>query len=169
MDKKAIKLRIVKTESVDIAELEPFQGSLKTLSEVNFNKLRNLIIEEGFSFAVHVWENAGVKYIIDGHQRVSVLVQMRGEGFEVPPITCNFISAKKYSEAKKLVLMAVSQYGKMNLSGFEEFVDSEDFVFDDFDFPDFKTPDYKEDTDDGKEISEPLSTSTECPKCGYEY
>jgi hypothetical protein len=136
MSQDEVKNRILKTELVDIERLTPFQGKLKSLSDVNFNKLRKSIIEEGFSFTVHVWENADVVYIIDGHQRVSVLHQMRKQGITVPPISCSFVSAKTYRDAKKLVLLAVSQYGKIQKDGFLEFVDGEDFDFADYDFPD---------------------------------
>lgn len=133
---ETIKNRIIKTELVDIDRLTPFQGTLKTLDDARFNKLRKSILEEGFSFTVHVWENADVIYIIDGHQRVSVLTQMRKQGYEVPPINCAFVSAKTYRDAKKLVLLAVSQYGKIQKEGFIDFVQGEDFDFGDFDFPD---------------------------------
>lgn len=133
---EAIKNRIIKTELVDIDKLTPFQGKLKTLDDKNFNKLRKSIIEEGFSFTVHVWENGGVTYIIDGHQRVSVLTQMRKQGIEIPPISCSFVSAGTYRDAKKLVLLAISQYGKIQKDGFLDFVDGEDFDFGDYDFPD---------------------------------
>lgn len=131
-----VRNRIIKNELVDIERLTPFQGTLKVLDDARFNKLRKSLIEEGFSFTVHVWENADMIYIIDGHQRVSVLTQMRKQGYEVPPINCAFISAKTYRDAKKLVLLAVSQYGKIEKKGFAEFVQGEDFDFDDFDFPD---------------------------------
>jgi hypothetical protein len=137
MSDSAIKNRILKTELLDIDRLTPFQGKLKTLDDKNFNKLRKSIIEEGFSFTVHVWENADVIYIIDGHQRVSVLHQMRKQGIMIPPISCSFVSAKTYRDAKKLVLLAVSQYGKIQRDGFLEFVDGEEFDFADYDFPDF--------------------------------
>lgn len=137
-----VKNRIIKTELVDISGLTPFQGKLKSLSDANFNKLRKSIIDEGFSFTVHVWENGGVTYIIDGHQRVSVLTQMRKQGIEVPPISCSYVSAKTYRDAKKLVLLAVSQYGKIQRDGFLEFVDGEDFDFGDYDFPDFTIDDF---------------------------
>lgn len=136
-----VKNRILKTELIDIGELTPFQGTLKTLDDKNFNKLRKSIVDEGFSFTVHVWQNADVIYIIDGHQRVSVLTQMRKQGIEIPPISCSFITAKTYRDAKKLVLLAVSQYGKIQKDGFLDFVNGEDFDFGDYDFPDFNIDD----------------------------
>lgn len=134
---ETIKNRIIKTELVDIDRLTPFQGKLKTLDDINFNKLRKSILEEGFSFTVHVWENADTVYIIDGHQRVSVLTQMRKQGIVIPKISCSFVSAKTYRDAKKLVLLAISQYGKIQKDGFLEFTEGEDFDFGDYDFPDF--------------------------------
>lgn len=122
-----IENRIIKTELVDIDRLTPFQGNLKTLDDRNFNKLRNSIVKKGFSFTVHVWENAGTIYIIDGHQRVHVLTQMRKQGIKVPPISCSFVSAKSYHAAKELVLAAISQYGKIQKDGFLEFVEGGDF------------------------------------------
>jgi DNA modification methylase len=166
MSDSAIKNRILKTELVDIDRLTPFQGKLKTLSDANFNKLRKSIMEEGFSFTVHVWENADVTYIIDGHQRVSVLHQMRKQGIMIPPISCSFVSAKTYRDAKKLVLLAISQYGKIQKDGFLEFVDGEDFDFTDYDFPDlsfdldglFDKP--KEEWDESKEDEIPEDAPT---------
>lgn len=189
---EAIKNRIIKTELVDIDQLTPFQGKLKTLDDKNFNKLRKSIIEEGFSFTVHVWENGGVTYIIDGHQRVSVLTQMRKQGIKIPPISCSFVSAGTYRDAKKLVLLAISQYGKIQKDGFMDFVQGEDFDFGDYDFPDF-TPDFdnvivesyqpNKDADDAefdrepkevegsRELSEEAFSDFDhkCPRCGFEF
>lgn len=136
METGTIENRIIKNQLVNIDKLTPFQGKLKALDDKNFNKLRKSMIQEGFSFTVHVWENSGVIYIIDGHQRISVLTQMKKQGFKVPEIPCAFISAGTYRDAKKLVLLAISQYGKIQKDGFQEFVEGEDFDFDDYDFPD---------------------------------
>ncbi len=132
---QTLTIRITKTESVDIDNLEPFQGNLKTLSEVSYNKLRKVLIDEGFCFAMHVWQSGDIIYILDGHQRLSVMSMMRKSGYTIPPVTCNFISAKTFHEAKKLVLLAVSQYGKIDKKGLQEFVGDETFDIDDFDLP----------------------------------
>lgn len=132
-----IENHILKTELVDIEQLTPLQGGLKTLSDENFNKLRQSLIDKGFQFTAHVWESGGVTYIIDGHQRVHVMKQMRKGGWEIPPITCSFVKAATYHDAKELILYSVSQYGKVDSGGFTEFVDGEDFDLGKFDFPDF--------------------------------
>ena len=124
-------------ELIDVDDLEPLQGELKKLTDENFNKLRQSILEKGFKLVLHVWKNAGVNYLIDGHQRAHVLKQIKKQGIDVPKIPCAIIEAENYSQAKETVLLAVSQYGKIDKDGFEEFISGEDFNLDDFDFPDF--------------------------------
>lgn len=138
MSELAIQNHILKTELLDVDDLTPLQGNLKKLSDENFNKLRKSLIEKGFQFTVHVWEQSGTTYIIDGHQRIHVMQQLRKAGWDVPKIPCAFVTAKTYSEAKELILYAVSQYGKLDKEGFDDFTSGEDFDFGEFDFPDFK-------------------------------
>lgn len=120
--------------SVD--DLEPLQGELKTLSDENRMKLKNLLVKNGFKLSLHIWQNGGVNYLIDGHQRVAVLQGLKRDGWDVPPIPCVRIEAKNYREAKNTVLLAVSQHGKINKDGFDQFVEGEGFEFGDLDFPD---------------------------------
>ena len=134
---KSVEIKVEKNlEHISVDSLEPLQGELKTLSEANHTKLRKSMLEKGFKLSLHVWKNGGVNYLIDGHQRVHVLQKMKNEGIEVPAIPCVIVQARTYSEAKETVLLAVSQYGKLNKTGFQEFIDGEDFELDDFDFPD---------------------------------
>lgn len=132
-----IENHIKKIELLDIDSLTPLQGGLKTLSDQNFNRLRDSLIEKGFQFTVHVWESGGVIYIIDGHQRVHVMKQLRKAGWEIPLINCAFVSAANYHEAKELILYSVSHYGKIDHEGLREFTLDEDFDFLKFDLPDF--------------------------------
>ena len=134
---KVIKNRIIETKLVDVDSLEPFQGEAKDLSLENFEKLRRVLINDGFSFSCHAWTNDGKDWIIDGHQRLSVLKTLRDEGYKIPKVSCTFISAKNKRDAKKLVLAAISQYGKLNRFGFEKFIGDDTYDFADFDFPDF--------------------------------
>ena len=76
---------------------------------------------------------------------------MRKAGYEVPKIPCAFISAKTFSEAKKLVLMAVSQYGKLDKTGFHEFMEGESFDLEPFDFPDIDDDFLKQDLEESEQ------------------
>jgi len=134
---KRVDVRIEKDfKYFDVDDLTPLQGKLKGLSDENFNKLRKSILEKGFKLVLHVWQSGGVNYLIDGHQRAYVLQQLKKQGYEVPEIPCAMVQARTYSEAKETVLLAVSQYGKLDKDGFDEFIEGEDFELDDFDFPD---------------------------------
>lgn len=133
-----IKNSIQRVELLDIDQLTPLQGELKKLTDENFNKLRQSLIDKGFQFTVHVWEQGETTYIIDGHQRVHVMKQLRKAGWDIPKINCAFVTARTYNEAKELILYSVSQYGKIDKQGFDDFTLNENFDFLKFDLPDFK-------------------------------
>lgn len=135
---QAIESRIIKTEAVDLGKLSPFQGGAKNMTEEAFNKLRKTILNDGFAFTLHVWETAGKVFIIDGHQRFEVLKSLDKQGHEIPKINCSFLDLKDTKEAKRLVLLSMSQFGKIQKEGFFEFLGDDvlDMDLDDFDFPD---------------------------------
>jgi len=180
---KSVEIKVEKNlEHISVDSLEPLQGELKTLSEANHSKLRKSMLDKGFKLSLHVWKNGGVNYLIDGHQRVHVLQKMQKEGIEIPPIPCVIVQARTYSEAKETVLLAVSQYGKLNKTGFQEFMEGEDFDLDNFDFPDISDDFFKEardeaetdimkDIDGAKELDEDDfdNFDHQCPKCGFEW
>jgi len=163
MQTKKIEDFILKTEKVEVDDLVPLQGDLKKLDDVNFNKLRDSLLEKGFRFTLHVWQSDNVNYILDGHQRVHVLQKLKKQGYEIPKLTVNFVKAKDFNEAKELILYAISQYGKIDKDGFEDFIVGLDLDFGKFDLPDFdydfselEEPkiDPKKDPDDVPEIPE---------------
>lgn len=184
---KKIKISVEAKAQVPLETLEPFQGTLKKLETAQFNKLKKVLIEEGISFAVHVWQNKGKNHIIDGHQRVFVLKQLKEvEGYEVPDVPIALVSANSYAEAKRKVLAGASQYGKLSKEGLIDFMNNNEISFDDlsltFDFPeidfddladDFKPkeePDFKPGTkeDQGK-LDEKHIILIECPSCGAKF
>ena len=119
-----IKVSVRNKDVLAISLLENLQGTLKTLSDENYLKLKNEILEDGFSFAVHVFEDleSGKIYIIDGHQRITALKRMKDEGFNIPQIPVVFVEADNLDHAKRKVLAAASQYGNFNQSGAEQFI-----------------------------------------------
>lgn len=130
---------------IPTSKIVPFQGDLKKLSKENENKLRQMIIGNGFNFAPHVWKQDSKYFILDGHQRVHVLTMLEKEGYKfvdknnqpLDGIPCNTVEADSIEDAKNKVLQAVSQYGKIDRQGFEEFISDVDFELDGYDFPDF--------------------------------
>ena len=99
-----------------------------------------------------------------------MLKQLRKQGYDIPKLPCNIVQAKDYNEAKNLILLAVSQYGKLDKEGFLEFTENENFDFSDFDFPDFDLNFLEEEPmPEIKDLEENLDCENKCPKCGYEF
>lgn len=113
MKNKTIEISVQGASKVDINKLVPFQGELKTLGRDSYEKLRKNILEEGFSFTIHIWKNKGKNYIIDGHQRLTALkLLVEEEGYKVPPIPVSIVKAKDFAQAKRKVLGGISSFGQ---------------------------------------------------------
>lgn len=117
-------------------ELTPLQGDLKSLSRINFGRLKKSLVDFGFSFPFHVWKSAddgGKNYILDGHQRDRVLRELaKDSAYKLPekfPVV--WIQAKNKQEAGKLLLAGTSQFGAMDEEGLYEFTQTFDIRPDD--------------------------------------
>lgn len=178
---QVVAIRCKSAMSLPLESLQPFQGNLKTLTDENYQKLKKEIVNTGFSFAVHCWQNPSDQawYIVDGHQRASTLTRMRQEGFVVPAIPIVPVEATTFAEAKRRVLQGTSQYGHMTEDGLKEFIIDSKFDIDDlaisFDFagvdlPTFVTDHFRvSDFSPGKEEEQgrlDKKAPVTCPKCG---
>jgi len=121
---KAISIRCHGSHSVDIDELIPLQGSLKQLTKENYEKLKKVVLDLGFSEPISAWfeDRTTQWHVLNGHQRLNVLRGMRAEGYFVPPIPISSVEAKDIQEAKKKVLTLTSQYGEITDEGLYEFL-----------------------------------------------
>lgn len=126
-------------------DLVPIQGNLKSLSTVNFEKLKNRIVKGGFSFPFFVWRDGGKNYTLDGHQRLNVLRWLYDNGWEIPELPVCWVEAKDKKEAMRKILECSSQYGKIDDEGLYEFItkaeisteETGDFNFDGLNLNDF--------------------------------
>ncbi len=131
-----IRIRVMcsSTDLIDPKKLIPFQGELKTLEKKDFRKLATSIIESGFTFPEYAWKSGGKAYTMDGHQRTRVILELlkngwtNGEGKhdevelvggKVPVV---WVKAANKKAAKKLVLAAMSQYGKYTEDSIYQFI-----------------------------------------------
>lgn len=175
----AISIRCAGSRSLDLNEINEFQGDLKDLSKENYERLKNIILKHGYSFATHVWQNPedGKWMTIDGHQRTRVLKMLRDEGFFVPPLPVVEVQADSWLQAKEKILAGTSQYGEMTDQGLYEFMSVsgiDNSFLDDLRFPELDIEKWK----DGYQLD---NTSAEldlakfdgfnhtCPKCGFEW
>lgn len=157
----SIKIECEGSGLIDIDDIQPLQGNLKSLSKESYIKLRKEILNEGFSAPFFIWKNK----ILDGHQRHRVLQKMRAEGIAIPKLPYVKIEAKNEKQAKQKLLAFASQYGEMEAHGLYEFLNEAGIDFDEaknsYRFPevDFKKFDeafYSDSTnkDEGNSLSD---------------
>lgn len=140
-------------------ELQQYDfNDLKDESRQNVDKLKLAILESGFSFPFFVWG----KYVIDGTARKRALQALEREGYSIPDLPVVALRAKDLKDARRLVLQASSQYGRISQDSFKHFLSSMDIELEELDveLPEIDIrldaldePDYDDDDDD--EIDEP--------------
>lgn len=106
--------------TIDYRKLQPLQGNLKDFHEREYEKLKKSLKEFGWVYPFFVWDNAkdGIKYLIDGHGRHRLATREGVQPYELPYYP---IHAADLQEAKKLLLVATSQYQRITQDGFDEF------------------------------------------------
>ncbi len=136
--------------SLDLTEIDVFQGELKTLSKTNFEKLRKEILETGYAFAMHVWQEPKTNRwkLVDGTQRFRTITHLvTKEGYECGLLPVVPVAADDYKQAKRRVLQGTSQYGEMTGEGLYEFMTDAELQFDELDafrLPDIDIDDFRE-------------------------
>ncbi len=118
---------IVKCQGADLLPIDrilEFQGSLKKLSRSNEAKLRHSILTLGFIAPFFVWGNPGDWKLLDGHQRLKTLLNMRKEGFDIPLLPVDYIQADNEQDARKKLLAITSQYGEFDLYTLGEWLEN---------------------------------------------
>lgn len=164
MEDKVIKVEATGAAMLPMAALEPFQNDLKRLEREQYEKLRKNILELGFSFPFHVWASDGHNYLIDGHQRLTALkLMVENEGWQVPDLPVVYVNAKDMQEAKRKVLAAASQYGKLSDKGLYEFLQSSAISLEEFaskfDFPEINLQKFGENFFNLPKIEVPVDES----------
>lgn len=121
---RMISIKCKGSRTLDLADINEFQGDLKELTKENYDKLRGIILKHGYSFAAHVWADPATSkwMLIDGHQRIRVLKMLKNEGWFIPALPVVEVSADSFKEAKEKILAGTSQYGRMTDDGLYEFV-----------------------------------------------
>jgi hypothetical protein len=182
--KKVVRIECKAAITLPLELLEDFQGELKDLTDDAYEKLKSEIITEGYSFAIHIWQDHGHNYILDGHQRGRTLRHMcEYEGWGCPELPVVLVMAKSYKAAKAKLLAATSQYGDMTKQGLYEYIEEAElkfpevekrFKFSDINFSKFNEEFYVEPPEPNapeptKETKEVTFNAYECPKCGHKF
>lgn len=128
---KALKISVTGAGEIPMEDLTFFQGDLKRLERTEYEKLRKNLLDNGFSFTIHVWKHEGKNYIIDGHQRVTALrLLAENEGLKVPALPVSYVEAATLEEAKLKILAGSSQYGLMTQDSLTDFMRENGISFD---------------------------------------
>ena len=161
-------------DSLPIDAIVEFQGSLKTITQDNLDKLKRSILRHGFTAPFFVWASAD-NHLIDGHQRLKALLALRQEGYDMPLLPVVYIDADSEAHAKEKLLYISSQYGEFTSEGFAEFTADVDFDMSDIRLTDgvffvaegseFELPDDNQDIDE----DDMSNTEHECPNCGFKW
>jgi hypothetical protein len=130
-----IKITCKGADELSIDSLKSFQGKLKKITNVNLEKLKRRIIEDGINVPLFVWKNNNSYSILDGHQRLKALFSLRDDGYELPLIPVAYIEAENERDAKKKLLGITSQYGEFEIEELSEWMkDIDDDIADTFRF-----------------------------------
>lgn len=128
---KTVHVSCTASHQADLSSFVPFQGDLKVLSPESKAKLKSEILLRGFSFPLFVWQQDGIRYLLDGHQRFAVLNELRNEGYVIPEIPYDIVEADSIQEAKTKLLGVASQYGTFNHLGLIDFVKTAELKLED--------------------------------------
>lgn len=169
-----IKIRCTGTDHISLDVFTELQGNLKELSKDNYEKLKASILKYGFCFPVFCWKEVNVYWVMDSHQRIKTLKQLRTEGYEIPDLPTVYIEAKDKVEAKELLLQLNSNYGKLTQDGVYEFINEPGFelnpvLLKEVDLPDFDIDlfngSFSDDSPDDNKTGGGAHPVT-CPNCG---
>lgn len=173
---KMIEIKCDCDKVIDFHELTEFQGGLKERTQADYDKAKKSILKYGWSFVLYYWNDGKTKWIIDGHNRVTVLKQLEKDGYFIPPIPAIEVFCKDRKEAKEKLLRLNSTFGKLTKESVLEFAEDIELNFDEIalpdttiDFADAEEPQETEGDDEAPEVdekSEPVSKRGEMYELG---
>lgn len=135
---KPIDVNVDTMALISWAHLQKMEkNDLKSVEDRDVQKLKNAIVNRGFSFPFYVWY--GHEYVIDGAGRSKALAELEQEGYTIPDLPVVYIRADSFEQAKALVLQASSEHGKItqeSLNAFLEDIDAKSLV-DSISLPEF--------------------------------
>ena len=116
---KVIKNNVVGGETIPWSELKGFEFNNLKEEKRDVSKLKNAIVNGGFSFPIYIWH--GHRYVIDGKGRDIALSELEKEGYEIPDLPITEIRADNKRQAKLLALQASSSHGQVTSESFADF------------------------------------------------
>ena len=124
--------KILKYGLVDWKQLTPLQNeNLKATTQKDYELLEKSFSMNGNISVLHVWENKGKTYLLDGVGRKLFFEKKEKEGIKIPSkVPAIYLDFKTKKEALKAVLIYSSTYRTIIDEGLNEFLNSNGLVKD---------------------------------------
>ena len=177
MQDKQIVSKISGFDMMTWGELRTYErNDLKEENNRDVTKLKNAIVNDGFTTPFFIWSNH--RYVLDGTGRCLALEELESEGFVVPELPVIHIDADNKEAAKRIVLMISSQHGVITQESLDRFIEDIDAIgIDDFiNLPglDYGMPELPDDDDDDllddfESAEEDEDAIITCPHCGKDF
>jgi hypothetical protein len=119
---KQIKVSCDITDTLPLDQIIEFQGEFKKRDQYDIENIKKSLKKHGIAFPFFIWEHEGVHHCLDGHGRKLALVQLRQEGYAIPPVPAVYILAKDRAEAVQKLLRLNSRYGTMTEDSVADFI-----------------------------------------------
>ena len=146
MEKIRIKCTTGITMSLD--EMNWFPSKLKKHSDLEIQRIRDSIIEDGFLFPIAIGKVGDKNYIIDGECTYNALQQLKYEGYEIPEIPIYYVRCNEKT-IKKMILIGTSTNHCVTEISLKEFVKGTDLNLKNYGFSDSDLIDFHSDVDIG--------------------
>ena len=146
MEKIRIKCTTGITMSLD--DMSWFPSKLKKHSDLEIQRIRDSIIEDGFLFPIAIGKVKHKNYIIDGECTYNALQQLKYEGYEIPEIPIYYVRCNEET-IKKMILIGTSTNHCVTETSLKEFVKGTDLNLKNYGFPTFDLIDFHTDIDIG--------------------
>ena len=146
MEKIRIKCTTGITMSLD--DMNWFPSKLKKHSDLEIQRIRDSIIEDGFLFPIAIGKVGDKNYIIDGECTYNALQQLKYEGYEIPEIPIYYVRCDEET-IKKMILIGTSTNHCVTEISLKEFVKGTDLNLKNYGFSDSNLIDFHSDVDIG--------------------
>jgi ParB-like chromosome segregation protein Spo0J len=97
---------------------------LKKQTKKQIKKLKESLLENGFSSPFLVWEREGKIYCLDGHQRIPAIKSLEADGEKIPKkLPAVFVDCKDENEAKRAITIFNSHYANIDRDVFNDWME----------------------------------------------
>lgn len=133
---------------MSLDDMSWFPSKLKKHSDLEIQRIRDSIIEDGFLFPIAIGKVGDKNYIIDGECTYNALQQLKYEGFEIPEIPIYYVRCNEET-IKKMILIGTSTNHCVTETSLKEFVKGTGLNLKNYGFSDSNLIDFHSDVDIG--------------------